>query len=150
MKKYLALCITALISLVLLNQNAVAAENARSGTIKNIKGNVSVESKGVLRAVSAGSAIFESDQIVTGKNSGAGLTLADGTVITMGANSKLDMAKFQFDAVTEEGNILVKLIRGSMRMITGLVGKHNSQNVQVTTRSATIGIRGTDFIVETQ
>lgn len=68
----------------------------------------------------------------------------------MGANSKLDMAKFQFDAVTEEGNILVKLIRGSMRMITGLVGKHNSQNVQVTTRSATIGIRGTDFIVETQ
>jgi hypothetical protein len=36
-----------------------------------------------------------------------------------------------------------------MRMITGLIGKTNPDAVRVETQTATIGIRGTDFIVQT-
>jgi len=42
----------------------------------------------------------------------------------------------------------VAVLRGSMRMITGLISKANPQAVAVTTRTATVGVRGTDFIVE--
>lgn len=34
-----------------------------------------------------------------------------------------------------------------MRMVTGLIGKKNPDAIRVDTQTATIGIRGTDFIV---
>jgi hypothetical protein len=35
-----------------------------------------------------------------------------------------------------------------MRYVTGLVGRRSPASVRVATATATIGIRGTDFIVE--
>jgi hypothetical protein len=46
--------------------------------------------------------------------------------------------------------MLVRLGRGSLRMITGLLGKAHPDAVRVETQTATIGIRGTDFIVESE
>ena len=40
------------------------------------------------------------------------------------------------------------LLKGSLRTVTGLVGKVNRQNYKITTSVATIGIRGTEFKVE--
>ena len=45
--------------------------------------------------------------------------------------------------------LLVALLRGSLRMATGLIGKTHPEAVHVETPTAVIGIRGTDFIVET-
>lgn len=44
--------------------------------------------------------------------------------------------------------VWVRLLRGTMRMITGLVAKLNPSRVAITTSTLTLGIRGTDFIVE--
>ena len=76
------------------------------------------------------------------------MVLRDGTVMVLGANSRMELKNFAFDATTYEGNVAVALMRGTMRMITGLVGKTRHDAVQVNTPTALIGIRGTDFIVE--
>ena len=44
--------------------------------------------------------------------------------------------------------MLVSLLRGSMRMATGLIAKLQPEQVKVTTPTTVIGVRGTDFIVE--
>ena len=57
--------------------------------------------------------------------------MAEGDVITSSGGVEariagvLDLKEFHFDGTTREGGILLSLLRGSMRMITGLIGKTN-------------------------
>ena len=44
-----------------------------------------------------------------------------------------------------DGRVLVSLLRGSLRALTGLIGKANNRNVGFATATATIGVRGTAF-----
>ena len=80
--------------------------------------------------------------------SGTYAALSGGTTMVVGPSSRLDVKEFHFDATTQDGGLLVSLLRGSMRMITGLIGKKQPDAVRVETQTATIGIRGTDFIVQ--
>ena len=66
----------------------------------------------------------------------------------MGNNSQLQIQKFTFNATTTDGRILVELLQGSIRMVTGLISKINPEAVQVKTGTLLVGIRGTDFIVD--
>ena len=68
----------------------------------------------------------------------------------MSNNSQLEIQKFTFDATTQDGSILVNLMEGSLRMLTGLIAKVNPNAIQVKTKTLSVGVRGTDFIVETE
>jgi hypothetical protein len=64
--------------------------------------------------------------------------------MTLGANTQFRVDSFVFDANNpKEGSFLVSLLRGSLRALTGLIGKTNTRNVSFNTPTATIGIRGT-------
>lgn len=45
---------------------------------------------------------------------------------------------------------MINLLQGSMRMLTGLIAKVNPAAIQIKTKTVSVGIRGTDFIVETE
>ena len=116
--------------------------------IKSAQGDVRVlGTEGAGRPARPGDRVSPIDRISTGPDSGASLVLRDGTTLVLGPESRLDLKQFHFDATTQEGGILVSLLRGSLRMITGLIGKTQPDAVRVETQTATIGIRGTDFIV---
>jgi hypothetical protein len=128
---------------------APAAE-AQAGFVKSVRGDVHLLSaSGAARVASPGDALASVDRIVTGPASSASVVLRDDTTLVVGPSSRLDLKEFHFNATTHEGGMLVSLLRGSMRMITGLIGKRNPEAVRVETQTATIGIRGTDFIVQT-
>lgn len=74
------------------------------------------------------------------------MVLRDGTTLIVGPSSRLDPKQFHFDSTTQDGGMLVSLLRGTLRMVTGLIGRTDA--VRVETQTAVIGIRGTDFIVE--
>ncbi|MFM9926701.1 FecR family protein [Variovorax sp. H27-G14] len=129
---------------------AVAAKaDLQAGFVKSVRGNVQLlNGSGATRAATPGDAIGAVDRIVTGPDSSAAVVLRDDTTLIVGPSSQLDLKEFHFDGTTHEGGMLVSLLRGSMRMITGLIGKTNPDAVRVETQTATIGIRGTDFIVQ--
>jgi hypothetical protein len=129
---------------------AAPAAEPRAGTIKSVRGEVQLQrGDGPARPASPGDAVAPVDRLLTGKDSGASLVMRDGTAIVVGPSSRLDVKDFHFDSTTEDGGLLVGLLRGSLRMATGLIGKAHPEAVRVETPSAVIGIRGTDFIVET-
>jgi hypothetical protein len=120
-----------------------------AGVLKSVRGEVSLRNaKGIARPARAGEQVLPTDRIVTGADAAASLVLRDGTVMVLGPVSQLDLKAFQFDAVTHKGNLLVSLLQGSMRMLTGLLGKTEPEAVRIDTGSAYVGIRGTDFIVQ--
>jgi hypothetical protein len=126
-----------------------AKADLQAGFVKSVRGSVQLLSgSGDTRAASPGDALGAVDRIVTGPDSSASVVLRDDTTLVVGPSSRLDLKEFHFDGTTHEGGMLLSLLRGSMRMITGLIGKSNPDAVRVETQTATIGIRGTDFIVQ--
>lgn len=128
---------------------AAPASVEHAGFIKSVQGKVQLLSaSGAARYAKAGDPVAPVDRIVTEADSGASVVLRDGTMMVIGPSSQLDVKDFHFDAKTQEGGLFVALLRGSMRMITGLIGKTHPDAIRVDTQTATIGIRGTDFIVK--
>lgn len=124
-----------------------ASAAAHAGFVKSVQGTVRlVGPSGEQRALKVGDAVRSSNRIESDAGGGASVVLRDGTVLVLGPSSQLDLKQFDFDATTQEGGMLVSLVRGSLRMISGLLGK-KPESVRVDTQTATIGIRGTDFIL---
>lgn len=119
-----------------------------AGFIKSVQGKVqSTSPSGETRAVKAGDKVRAADRIVSDTGGAASLVLRDGTNMVFGPSSQFEVKQFKYDATTQEGNVFVTLMRGSLRMISGLIGKAHPESVRIDTQTATIGIRGTDFIV---
>lgn len=130
---------------------APAAPLPPAGTLKIVSGDVRVMGTDYEeRRVQPGDRIASTERLVTGRDSAASVVLRDGTVLALGPRSNVDLRRFSYDSTTQEGSLVVQLVRGSMRMITGLMGKTNPDAITVATRTATIGIRGTDFIVNVE
>jgi hypothetical protein len=138
----------ALSSACAIAQSSPPAAVQPAGTLKNVSGDVRVVGTDYEeRKVQPGDFIAPSERIVTGPDSNASLVLRDGTVMSLGARTNVDFRKFVFDAQTQQGSLVVSLVRGSFRMITGLIGKADPRAIAISTPTASLGIRGTDFIV---
>lgn len=129
--------------------HAGAAEaSSVAGVAKIVRGDVRLERAGGSTALRVGDVLEQQDRVVVAAGGSAGITLKDETLISLGANSAVVIDRFAFDAKTREGRVETSLLRGTLRYVTGLIGRLNPRAVSVTTPHATIGIRGTDFIVE--
>ena len=144
-----AVGLMALSSTLSFAQTAVTAA-AAAGIAKIVTGDVRVSDTQGERALKSGDAVFENARLIAGKQSSASVVLRDGTTLVLSENSQLNIQTFTFDATTQNGGMLVNLLQGSMRMLTGLIAKLNPETIQVKTKTLTVGIRGTDFIVDTE
>ena len=94
----------------------------RAGTVKVVQGDARVTDAKGERAVQPGDPVAPADTVSTGADSSASMVLRDGTTLVLGANSRVNLKDFAFNSTTQEGNLLVSVLRGSMRMLTGLIG----------------------------
>ena len=119
-----------------------------AGTVKAVNGTATVDRGGKVLPLNLGDKVFAGDKLATGKDSHMALTLSDDTLISTGANSQLVLNEFTFNASTQEGSMFISVLRGVSAMVSGLVAKANPDAMRVGTPNATMGIRGTEFIVE--
>jgi hypothetical protein len=138
----------AVVSLPVLAQAEVGA--MRAGIAKIVTGDVRVRDAQGERPLKSGDTVFENSRLVSAKDASASIMLRDGTILVLGSSSQFEVQNFAFDATTQTGNIFVNLLEGSMRMLTGLIAKVNPDAIKVKTKTLSVGVRGTDFIVETE
>ncbi len=125
-----------------------SAQDLRTGTLKSVVGDVNLSQLGGQRSAQPGGGVVENDRIVTGRGASTSLTLKDGTIVTMGPSTTLELTKLQFDSTTQDGSLALNLLQGSIRVVTGWLGKLHPEQVKVITPTSVVGVRGTDFIVE--
>ncbi|WP_233887399.1 FecR family protein [Paraburkholderia flagellata] len=118
------------------------------GIVKTLKGSVHIERASQPVSVAVGSEVFASDRVLTGQASSVGITLRDNTLLTEGANSVLDLNKFAFNTTTYDGALDVSIKRGSLAVVDGKLAKANPEAVRYSTPTTTLGVRGTEFIIE--
>jgi hypothetical protein len=127
---------------VAIAQNAVAA----SGKFQFVSGDVRVQTKtGEIVNVVKGTDVNEGDVIFSGSPALAQLKMDDGGTLVVRPNTRLTISTYRFNG-TEDGTerATYLLDRGSVRAITGQIGKTNKQNYLIQTPTASIGVRGTD------
>ena len=129
---------------------APSIETRRAGTFKQVEGETWIGPSDARRPVAPGDGVQASERISTGQNGAASITLKDGTVVTLGPDTTVELSRFDYNSTTQEGNFLLDLLEGSIRVVTGLLGKVNPENVKVKTPTSVVGVRGTDFIVQVE
>ncbi len=139
-----------LVLVLLLGASHPASAQERSGILKNLEGDVKIIRDGKSLIALPGGTLLEGDRIVTGRNSAAAVTLSDGTVLSAGPNSSIDLTHYSYDPKSQNGSILVNVLQGAMRVVTGIMGKTNPELIKITTPTTVVGVRGTDFIIEAQ
>lgn len=134
------------LALVLWIGIAAAAEPA--GMIKTLRGKVSVDRAGQQQQAALGMPVHAGDRLRTGPDSAVGVTLRDDTRLAAGPDSQLLISEFRFDTTTQEGNFLVSMLKGTFNVITGLIAKQSPKDARFTTPTLSLGVRGTEFIVD--
>ena len=74
-----------------------------------------------------------------------GITFEDDTRVQVNENSKLIIDDFVYDPKSKAGKLGAKIALGTVRYASGQIAKNSPQNVAVSTPTATISVRGTDF-----
>jgi hypothetical protein len=127
---------------------ADALADDAAGVVKTLKGTVQIERPAGNAGAAVGSEVYGSDRIVTGPQSSVGITLRDSTQLSAGANTILDLNKFAFNTTTHDGVLDATVKRGSLAVISGKLAKANPDAVRFSTPTTTLGVRGTEFIIE--
>ncbi len=95
------------------------------------------------------SQIFEGDRIETGIGSRIEILMDDGAEVFLKQDSVLKISEYVItDGYGEDSSSILDLLRGGLRKITGAIGAGTSTNYQLQTGLATIGIRGTDYVIK--
>jgi len=88
--------------------------------------------------------VFSYDTVKTG-NGKVGIEFIDATRVDVTQHSKLIIDEFVYDPNTKTGKLSLKAKLGTERYASGQIAKNSATNVKITTPTATIGVRGTDF-----
>lgn len=118
-----------------------------AGRVLALAGTATIERGGRQVPLSAGAMVESGDLLAVGDRSALQVRFTDESVVALRANSQFRIDNYSFEKNPETDRSVLGLLKGGMRTITGLIGKANQKNYLVQTATATIGIRGTHFLV---
>ena len=129
-----------------LSGHAQSAELA--GLVKTVDGDVNIVRQDKKMPAKVGSPVFASDRVTTGAASSVGIMLRDNTQLSAGDNAVLELNDYSFNTTTYKGKLNATVKKGSLSVISGKLAKNNPDSVRFNTSSVTLGVRGTEFIIE--
>lgn len=138
LKYWLILALLAAPSLALANM---------AGTVTHLSGTLSAKrTDGTSKLLSVKSEVHQGDILTTEQNTYARVKFADGGEMVMRPNSQIVVAAFNYNSGQPASDSMVlNLLKGGLRALTGIIGKRSRDSVTYNTPTATIGIRGTHF-----
>lgn len=119
-------------------------------SLKTASGKVEVSRSDQTLPLSAGAPLFTGDVLKTADASSAGISFQDGTRMSMGPGSELRIDKYRFVPIQQDYAFDVYLRKGSAAFSTGKFGKLAPDAVKVNTPQASVGIRGTKFLIKAE
>lgn len=113
------------------------------GEVSKIRGQARVARSGKNVMLAEGTAIEAGDGVVTGPDARLKIQFKDGSILTLGENSKLNIDKAKFDGAQRD--IAATLLDGIVRAAVAKAGE--GSNFQVSSSLVTSAARGTEWIV---
>ena len=124
-----------------------AYSKSEIGAIGQVQGSGVLErGKSIVIDGEVGAAVQSMDEAVTA-NGTMRIDFVDETRVELTEQSRLVIDEFVYDPANDIGSLSIKASLGTVRYASGQIAKKYKQNVKISTPSATIGVRGTDFIM---
>lgn len=119
---------------------------AEIGSVESLKGNIDIDRNNSVMTGGAKSPIMSMDTVITKSESEAKLKFKDDTVVRITPNSRLLIDDFVYDPnQSDASKVALKATLGTIRYASGQIARNDPQKVAITTPTATISVRGTDF-----
>lgn len=120
---------------------------ANVGSVIQILGNAKIQKRtGQTSPAIRGDFLYEGDAVWTEAASNVQIRMMDGAMLWVRPSSELKIDAYKLtDRGGARNESSLRLLSGSMRTVTGIIGKQNPENYTLNTPNATIGVRGTEF-----
>ncbi|MBT8433650.1 MAG: FecR family protein [Gammaproteobacteria bacterium] len=139
-----------LVDIKRVNQQEELTPKIKVGYVAQLVGQAT--SRGVdsrVHQLQINSQIFEGDRLETEVGARLYILMDDGAEVHLKEDSALKISEYVISAgYGKESSSILDLIRGGLRKITGSIGASSDANYQVQTGFATIGIRGTEYVIK--
>ena len=117
---------------------------ASIGNVDQVEGNGVIDRDKIDITIEEELSIEQYDTVKTG-NGKVGILFVDDTRVDVTQHSKLIIDEFVYDPNTKKGKLNLSAKLGTIKYASGQIAKTSRQDIKITTPTATIGVRGTDF-----
>ena len=114
------------------------------GNVDQVEGNGVIDRNKIDITIEQELEVEQYDTVKTG-NGKVGILFVDETRVDVTQHSKLIIDEFVYDPNTKKGKLNLSAKLGTIRYASGQIAKTSRQDIKITTPTATIGVRGTDF-----
>ncbi|MBT8127257.1 MAG: FecR domain-containing protein, partial [Gammaproteobacteria bacterium] len=122
----------------------IARKPSQVGEVLMARGEtLAINQQKVSRDLNVGDAVYVGDKIVTGENGFLRLHMVD--------NARLDLRCYSimvienYDLQSKKRRSILNLLQGSLRKVSGEIGKWTEDVYQLKTPVASVGVRGTEY-----
>jgi len=138
--------VTKLLGILLLAMASPAI--ASIGSITDFKGAGQIKRGAKAAPATKGAGIEKMDTVSTNSQGRFRITFVDATTVNITENSRLVIDDFVYDGNNKsKGKLGLKLALGTARYASGALAHGNPKGVNIRTPTATIAVRGTDFVM---
>ena len=117
------------------------------GIVRNCEGNATINRGNQAIPAVPGAKLKTGDVLATGPGGSMGITLRDNSSLSIGPQSSIALQDFLFSPAEGKMSLIARLAKGTMAYMSGIIGKLSPESVRFETPVASIGIRGTCFVV---
>ncbi len=127
---------------------AISAAPNSIGIVKIVSDESAVVRNGKSLKITPGMKLYEGDVVKTDTQGSVGLVFEDDTIISLGPNSHIVIESFLFEPVEKRLGFVTRMIQGTVSFISGQIARLAPNSVRFEIPTATIGMRGTHFLVK--
>lgn len=114
------------------------------GSVAESSGSVvAVDKDKITRQLSKGSTVFLGDKVVTGEHGFVRLRMIDDAVLDLHCYSIMVIEAYSLDKTSHRS--ILNLLQGSLKKVTGKIGKMADDIYELKTPVASVGVRGTEY-----
>jgi FecR-like protein len=122
------------------------AEEEPIGNVATITGKASVKRNDKSIPLALKDDIYLNDVVQTAASSSLGITFSDGTTFNLKANAEITIDNFVYEEGGKKNTGIFDVAKGTVAFVAASVAK--TGDMQITTPTASLGIRGTTGLVE--
>jgi len=119
-------------------------------TVQKVTGTATIVRQGQSISAALGLEIWENDTLRTGPDGSIGVIFNDDTSLSLGPESALVVDRFLFAPRQGKFSIVLRMLKGTAAYLSGLISKLAPESAHFETPTASIGIRGTKFVVRVE
>ncbi len=134
-------CWIALPGQVIGQQDAVGTVKKGQGEIRVIRGQQELP-------LQIGAPLYRQDTLRTGASSSLGVVFTDNTTLSLGPKSQIVIDEYVFAPEKGKLSMILRMLKGTAAYLSGIIARQSPGTVKFQLPDATIGVRGTQFLVQ--